>query len=147
MCRANMQLNPACMSSFQNLHFGEQSVDGLHLCVMTKERAADGFFRRVSSIPNRPLLSFLEGVKQVQATLASKDRSVVVMRGVPGSGKSHFVTSLTEALAIPAVVCSADNYFLRRNDDGVIVYDYNPAEVCVCVCVCACVCVCVCVCE
>jgi len=47
-------------------------------------------------------------------------RRVLILSGVPGSGKSHFVGSLDNPL-----VFSADDYFMTK--DGV--YDFTPSEI------------------
>ena len=44
---------------------------------------------------------------------------VVILRGIPGSGKSHLLRSRCEA---SSVVCSADNYFMQSGR-----YNFNPA--------------------
>lgn len=49
---------------------------------------------------------------------------VIIMRGLPGSGKSMFVDELTEratALGIRCAVCSADAFFY--NDDGQYIFN------------------------
>lgn len=54
------------------------------------------------------------------------DKLLIIMRGVPGAGKSTKVKEIVEKsyeegfMAVD--ICSADNYFLRP--DGV--YDFNP---------------------
>lgn len=45
---------------------------------------------------------------------------VIIMSGVPGSGKSTF----TKSLKGDVVICSADNYFLDENG----VYNFNPSK-------------------
>lgn len=39
---------------------------------------------------------------------------LIIMQGVPGSGKSTFAQKLE--MAMPAIVCSTDNYFLDENN-------------------------------
>jgi len=49
---------------------------------------------------------------------------VIIMRGVPGSGKSSYV-----ARKYPeATVCSADNFFMSADDQGILHYQFNPAQ-------------------
>jgi predicted kinase len=47
-------------------------------------------------------------------------KKVLVLRGLPGSGKNYYIDNFIEAEDF--VVCSADDYFVRP--DGV--YDWNP---------------------
>ena len=54
-------------------------------------------------------------------SLLSSSLTMVVMRGLPGSGKSTVVSAISR-LYPRAVVCSADHYFLR---DGR--YEFDPA--------------------
>lgn len=49
------------------------------------------------------------------------DRKIVVLRGIPGSGKTTFVRNTYPG----ATVVSADDYFV--GEDGV--YRFNPAEI------------------
>ena len=49
---------------------------------------------------------------------------VTIMRGVPGSGKSRYVATKCPE----AVVCSADSFFMKPNDAGELVYQFNPAQ-------------------
>lgn len=44
------------------------------------------------------------------------------MRGLPGSGKSTYLKENYPG----AVVCSADNYFIVRTEDGGEFYDFEP---------------------
>jgi hypothetical protein len=50
-------------------------------------------------------------------------RLLIILRGLPGSGKSTIAKRLCESIS-GAVVCSADDYFTK---DGV--YAFNPMEV------------------
>lgn len=52
---------------------------------------------------------------------------VVLMRGLPGSGKSSFVEQLVERadnLELSSAVCSADHYFYDEHG----YYDFNPRD-------------------
>jgi predicted kinase len=49
---------------------------------------------------------------------------VIIMRGVPGSGKSRYVATKHPN----AVVYSADSFFMQPNDAGELVYQFNPAQ-------------------
>lgn len=49
---------------------------------------------------------------------------VIIMRGIPGSGKSRYV-----AKKLPgAWVHSADNHFMRADDNGDVHYRFDPSE-------------------
>jgi predicted kinase len=64
--------------------------------------------------------------KDILEALASSERVLVILRGLPGSGKSTFARDLlnfAEDVCVGGLTkCSADTYFLRP--DGV--YDWNP---------------------
>ena len=64
--------------------------------------------------------SDLTGVK------AAKQTTVIILRGVPGSGKSFLATGSSEYLSDPSqfTICSADEYFLK---DGT--YKFIPEQV------------------
>lgn len=49
---------------------------------------------------------------------------VIIMRGVPGSGKSRYVATKHPN----AEVYSADSFFMQPNDAGELVYQFNPAQ-------------------
>jgi len=60
-------------------------------------------------------------------------RRVIIMRGVPGSGKSTMVADLAKWLVHEGdscAVCSADDYFMVREEpSGPLVYRFNPAKI------------------
>lgn len=50
-------------------------------------------------------------------------KTVVIMRGIPGSGKSTFIKNKYPT----AVVCSADNFYMKEVD-GVMTYCYDTTK-------------------
>jgi hypothetical protein len=77
--------------------------------------------------PREPVPSRVVIPPGQQPTISSSNqllRQVIILRGIPGSGKSHYARSLgitfrvprttgkIDLLRIPAVVCSADDYFI-----------------------------------
>ena len=60
------------------------------------------------------ILLFLTDPESVQ--WIKNNRVIFIMRGLPGSGKSTLVKSITEVFndQIP-VICSADHYFIDEN--------------------------------
>ena len=61
-------------------------------------------------------------------------KKVVIMRGVPGSGKGHYVKQLvSDAGRRQVAVCSADHFFERKGraievGGPPMVYDFDPAR-------------------
>jgi predicted kinase len=49
-------------------------------------------------------------------------KKVIILRGISGSGKSTLAKKLKEENG-PAVICSADNYFMKGDK-----YEFNPKE-------------------
>jgi predicted kinase len=49
---------------------------------------------------------------------------VIIMRGVPGSGKSRYVATKCQ----DAYVCSADKFFLSTDDEGQTHYRFEPSK-------------------
>jgi hypothetical protein len=59
-------------------------------------------------------------------------RRFVIMRGIPGSGKSHEAEGLfAEAIAQgrTAVICSTDRYFMVPDQNGVLTYQFDPDRI------------------
>eukprot|EP00050_Salpingoeca_kvevrii_P009509 m.3329 g.3329 ORF g.3329 m.3329 type:complete len:1539 (-) comp2296_c0_seq1:46-4662(-) len=117
--------------------FGTQALSQIHLCLMSSEKADDGFYHRLASVPPfdddndgtatagtittaaaggggptgspRPVEAVLDEIERIYAKHGSV---VVIMRGLPGSGKSTFIQELKKREALHrAVVCSADHFF------------------------------------
>lgn len=74
-------------------------------------------------------ISFAGECTCAKGHLSRLNKQVIIMRGLPGSGKSYAVRQLTRARDLPpaqvATVCSADNFFLT--EDGV--YKFEPARI------------------
>lgn len=49
---------------------------------------------------------------------------VIIMRGVPGSGKSSYISRKCP----DAFVCSADNFFMNPNESGELVYQFDAKQ-------------------
>lgn len=95
----------------------------IFLCRMTPDKAEDGFYQRVAHIPNAPPgMTAAAAVDGVIDRLNSKNHSpiVVIMRGLPGSGKSTIVQALKGRVSSEQIiVCSADHLIeLRAKESG-----------------------------
>ena len=57
-------------------------------------------------------------------------RMLLIMRGLPGSGKSTLVDQIARGIfnAENCQVCSADSYFLTRHETGLIKYVFDPKK-------------------
>ena len=112
--------------SMQGVKFGAQSVDAIHLCKMSAADKSEvtGFYRCISSIPNnhaRPLVDVSTFATEV-AEMSKQAKVLVILRGLPGSGKSTISTTLQTILGqrnIVSAIASADHYF---TNDGVYRY-------------------------
>lgn len=49
---------------------------------------------------------------------------IVILRGLPGSGKSHFAESLRHEVNGHVMVCSADDFFIGPSGE----YDFDPRK-------------------
>lgn len=58
-------------------------------------------------------------------TTTQSNKTVTIMRGLPGSGKSRRAHRICAESAVPVVIVSADHYF--ETDDGE--YNFRPAEI------------------
>lgn len=74
---------------------------------MSQRKAVDKFYIRLASVPTRSTTSPDDAVTAILSS-AAKCKSVVVLRGLPGSGKS---TVSRKLVAHGASVCSADKFF------------------------------------
>eukprot|EP00051_Salpingoeca_urceolata_P020519 m.308832 g.308832 ORF g.308832 m.308832 type:complete len:1714 (-) comp19634_c2_seq15:115-5256(-) len=112
--------------AYAAMPLGTQSVEGIHLCHMTTSKAADMFYLRESSVYNcAPVVLCADAVAVVCDSVVhhSNNHQVVVLRGLPGAGKSTVAASLAAAFAGHVVTCSADSYFIK---DGV--YTFDPTK-------------------
>jgi len=53
-------------------------------------------------------------------------KQVIIMRGVPGSGKTTLTLYLEAEYGMPAVICSADHFFYFDKPHNPINYKFNP---------------------
>lgn len=57
---------------------------------------------------------------------------VVILRGVPGSGKSTLIKNFISILNISdkdIIICSADNFFMKKNNKGEDEYIFNGSKI------------------
>ena len=52
------------------------------------------------------------------------DPELFILRGVPGSGKSHIATALADSGCVNSVICSADHYFMDVDGE----YRFDPTK-------------------
>eukprot|EP00164_Ancoracysta_twista_P004522 GFYU01006102.1.p1 GENE.GFYU01006102.1~~GFYU01006102.1.p1 ORF type:complete len:1730 (-),score=510.95 GFYU01006102.1:75-5264(-) len=125
MSRSMGNMDRASYLSHLNRHFGTQAVDAIHVASMIKPKADDGFAVREAGVSNVKLMAG----QDVLMPGAEGKRLVVLMRGIPGSGKSY-LTGLVQQYAAEkgksCLVCSADHYF--HNDKGEYVFDVTKLK-------------------
>ena len=173
-------ISPASYVPFQQMYFGRQQFDALHLCSMIEPKQSDGFYLRVTSVNNSltslpPAFQSLllkrlqsltnQGVitnyeseqlaQNIDLGLHSKEVvnkydnvikellrlnseetmccqqkgeistqiSVVILRGLPGSGKSFLSHNCSEHLSSASkfTICGADDYFMEEGS-----YKFKP---------------------
>jgi predicted kinase len=82
---------------------------------MSPDREADGFYTRVTAIPNSQAdtVAPSQAIAQVRDILATRGSAAIILRGLPGSGKSTWVQALQAALGPTSKTCigSADHFF------------------------------------
>lgn len=61
---------------------------------------------------------------------ATTGKCVAIMHGAPGAGKTLFINTIVASWRNPGevVVCSADYFFMKENEDGEMVYQFNPRQ-------------------
>ena len=90
-------------------------------CFVQLVRVGIGYDGKLVEYNNQFWRRPLYGVRAQQENQMRKEKLVIVLRGLPGTGKSTYVQKHHPT----ALVCSADNYFL--NDDGV--YDFQISKI------------------
>ena len=93
--------------------FGSQAFDGLHLSRMAPLTASLPYYPTACVLANVPRCMAVEAAVHIAAR--APPRTVFIMRGLPGTGKSTFVRALREALPQQMLtVCSADFFFEKE---------------------------------
>ncbi|OQR82021.1 hypothetical protein THRCLA_11208, partial [Thraustotheca clavata] len=125
LCKLSRELNRSIASidhnsyaAYANVNFGTQPVSDAHLCSMAaKVQTIDGFYQRFGCMKNTsPELT------RIWDFTVSKGQ-VVVLRGVPGSGKSTLSQCIQEycsSHSLTCQVCSADDFFNGTYDRSLL---------------------------
>lgn len=90
--------------------FGEFPLDGINLSKMEQAVEGSGYYPTVCYTPNvpRPVYALDE---VLQSFAHTTERTLFIMRGLPGFGKSTFVGRLSGLLQPPPTVCSTDHFY------------------------------------
>lgn len=125
LCRDLRRLPEPAFTALLNTDFGLQRVEELHLCHMTSAKGLDGFYLREARLVNTSAVMQQEAAVQTICRPGKMPQipTVVILRGLPGSGKS----CLVHAFADRAVVCSADAYFAQAPGGYAFNKDQLPA--------------------
>jgi len=115
----NRVISQGVYAGLDRHEFGYQSFDGIYLCRMQPAQPGDDFYPTLFYLPNVPLCI---SVNRACATVATIPRLVVIMRGIPGSGKSTFVQKL-QRIFPDLVICSSDLFFELQGS-----YQFNRTQ-------------------
>lgn len=121
LCRRIHHIDASAYAKFSQAVFGPQRIEKLELARMTQEKADDLFYVVVGSVANVPptssvgeVVDLVREITQHGTPAEATRRVTVILRGLPGSGKSHVTRMLQAALGEREVgLCSADHYFGR----------------------------------
>ncbi|EDQ87322.1 uncharacterized protein MONBRDRAFT_10080 [Monosiga brevicollis MX1] len=107
--------------------WGFIKANAIYLCRMTPDRTPDGFYQVATGVPMsaRPVVSMDEALDLIQPAL--RGPTVMVLRGLPGAGKSFLCDRLLQLAATAdctPVICSADHFF--EKPDGT--YAFSRAQ-------------------
>ncbi|CAM9224831.1 unnamed protein product [Discosporangium mesarthrocarpum] len=144
MSREIGSIDRSIWAPYHGRFFGSLVIRGIHLCSMEENKALTGFYATRGTFFNTPpqahvpALGFLFS-KEARITLFPPPRAhregkgtewkaVVVLRGVPGSGKSWLTGQLKERATAAGFVCevvSADHFFGKEVVKGTNLYSFS----------------------
>ena len=114
-CRMLPCIPPQSYSANMGTVFGLQRPEELHLCHMTAAKGVDGFYLREGRVANAPDAAPLADVLARLAPQPQQPPRVIILRGLPGSGKSTIVEHMQTAWGFRPAVCSADLFFTQAS--------------------------------
>ena len=78
------------------------------------------------------ILNTTQIVIQDNLKVVGQSPLVVILRGVPGSGKSTLIKNIISILNISdedIIICSADNFFIKKNNKSEYEYIFNGSKI------------------